>query len=152
LWGNKRFSFPQRADSRVLVGPPSPQVFLSVSDDQLVRLLIASLRWHLGDAAERPEDEYASWTDDAVLNSCRAWQRLRTGHWFSKTEAGAQLLAERVTQAGRPVDGDLVLDSAVIEQALAARTGGTPPSVRLARKFQRQILSGLELIELRRPG
>ena len=59
-----------------LLGPPAQQVFRSVPDDELVRLLIASLRWHVGAESGAigvaEEQEYASWTDDAVLNSCRA--------------------------------------------------------------------------------
>jgi hypothetical protein len=140
----------------VLVGPPAAQVFRSVSDPDLVDLLIASLRWHLGleldaqvptgglpDLDDAHDDQGASWTDDAVLNACRAWQRVRTGHWFSKIDAGLRVLADRPTQESGPVAGDEVLDHAVVEQALAARSGGPPPSVRLARQFQREVLGAL---------
>lgn len=116
--------------SRVLLGPPSPQVFRTVGDEQLVELLIASLRWHL--AADVVDEQVASWTDDAVLNSCRALQRMRTGRWLSKAEAGRQLMAEHRTP------------SRVVEQSLAAKSGGRRPGVREARAFQREVLADLE--------
>ena len=101
-----------------VTGPPSADVFRSVPDSELVTLLIASLRWHL-DAGE-PE-ESAARTDDAVLNACRAWQRIRTGHWSSKPAAGAQLIAEPTSPGSGAPAGALELDRAVIEQALDAR-------------------------------
>ena len=136
-----------------LLGPPAQQVFRSVPDDELVRLLIASLRWHVGAESgaigDAEEQEYASWTDDAVLNSCRALQRMRTGHWFSKVEAGRQVLANRSPEATGPLAGEEVLDPGVIRQALDARGGAAPPSVRLARQFQREVLAALEKIDRR---
>ena len=36
----------------------------------------------------------ASWTDDAVLNACRAWRRVRSGHWSSKQAAGREVLSD----------------------------------------------------------
>jgi hypothetical protein len=137
---------------RAISGPPAQQIFRSVSDDALVELQIASLRWHLGLAAgtDYPldaDDAGASWTDDAVLNACRAWQRIRTGHWSSKLVAGEQVLADRPAASGddqAPLDLELDLDRAVVRQAVAARSGAATPSVSAARGFQRQVLAGME--------
>ena len=63
----------------------------------LLDLLIASLRWHLAgcDTDEVAHDDDApAWTDDAVLNACRAWHRVRTGQWSSKVTAGRRLLTD----------------------------------------------------------
>ena len=129
---------------RSLVGPPPAEVFRSVSDADLVDLLIASLRWHLGSAdAPSPDlaatDEPAAWTADAVLNACRGWQRVHTGLWLSKSAAGRQLLA----------DDTSALDRTVVQQAVAARSGGSAPTVTQARHFQRQILAALVAIAAR---
>lgn len=136
---------------RVLIGPPATELFRSVPEATLVDLLISSLRWHLGgevdgesDEVNDGDDDAASWTDDAVLNACRAWRRVRTGHWFSKIDAGQQVLANRHPEATGPAAGDEVLDHTVVEQSLAARSGGTPPNVRQARQFQREILAALQ--------
>lgn len=129
-----------------LTGPPAPEIFRSVSEDDLVALLVASLRWHLamstggsddsgtptGSKPGEESDEPAAWTDDAVLNACRAWRRVRSGHWFSKVDAGRQVLLE-------PADV-----TAVVRQALDARAGGLPPSVRQARDFQRFVLAEIQ--------
>jgi hypothetical protein len=128
---------------RAIVGPPAPDVFRSVALADLIDLLIASLRWHLGPALEAdPGDlgddsgptEPPAWTDDAVLNACRGWQRVRTGHWSSKLDAPAELLI---------TDGDAE-HAAVVRQAVAARAGGPPPGERQARAFQRTVLHALE--------
>jgi hypothetical protein len=150
-----------------VTGPPAAEVFRSVPEAELVTLLIASLRWHLGSDADADvnleadveegthaavgdgvgdPEESAAWTDDAVLNACRAWRRIRTGHWSGKVAAGRQLLAEaesKASSAGPEVPG---LDRVVIEQALAARGGGPAPGVRQARRFQRQVLGGLQAV------
>ncbi len=126
-----------------LLGPPAGAVFRSVPDDELIALLIASLRWHLGLADESvPDPEFeddgsgdASWTADAVLNACRAWRRVLSGHWSSKRDAGREVLS--LSDSGD-------LDHAVVEQALAARHGAAPPSVRAARAFQLSVLGRLE--------
>lgn len=120
-----------------LLGPLAGTMFRSVPEDELLLLLITSLRWHLGsaDESETAESKTASWTDDAVLNACRAWRRVRSGHWSSKQEAGRQVLS---------LNDDDELDRAVVEQALAARDGAALPSVPDARAFQRAVLIGLE--------
>ena len=142
-----------------IVGPPAAEVVRSVSEGALVELLIASLRWHLTASAntdvdgsedqEKADDQAAAWTDDAVLNACRAWQRVRTGHWSSKVAAGRQVLADDVP--GPPTGGRAAatagrrLDRAVVRKALAARGGGRPPpGASDARLFQRQVLAGLQ--------
>jgi len=143
---------------RAVSGPPAQEIFRSVSEPALVDLLIASLRWHLGSspdadqpdaAAEQSEDADAgpSWTDDAVLNACRAWQRVSTGQWSSKVTAGEQVLTDQPDIAAggttRRDDGH-GLDRAVVRQALQARAGAAPPGVSQARGFQRQVLMLLE--------
>jgi hypothetical protein len=87
-------------------------------------------------------DDDASWTDDAVLNACRAWQRISTGHWSSKVAAGEQLLAHRPD----PAADRRGLDPAAVRLALAARRGGVAPSVSRARGFQREVLAALERV------
>ncbi len=81
-----------------LLGPPAGTLFRSVPDEDLIALLIASLRWHLGpvdDPVPDAEAESAPWTDDAVLNACRAWRRMQSGHWTSKQVAGREVLSRR---------------------------------------------------------
>jgi len=143
---------------RAVSGPPAPEIFRSVSEPALVELLVASLRWHLGSATGSVEhtdaDVAASWTDDAVLNACRGWQRVRTGKWASKVAAGEQLLADQpdVAAGGAPrLDDEDGLDRAVVRQALQARSGGAPPGVSQAREFQRQVLVSLERMAASRP-
>ena len=126
-----------------VVGPPASAVFRSVALPDLIDLLISSLRWHLGPALEADpaglgDDsgpvEPRAWTDDAVLNACRGWQRVRTGHWSSKLDASAELLV---------TEGDAEA-AAVVRQAVAARAGGPPPGEAQARAFQRTVLRALE--------
>ena len=126
-----------------VTGPPATEVFRSVPDPELVTLLIASLRWHV-DAGD-PE-ESAAWADDAVLNACRAWERIRTGHWSSKLAAGVQLIAEPASPGTGAAAGALDLDRTVVEQALDGRGGGPPPGAPQARRFQRQVLAGLQAV------
>lgn len=129
-----------------LCGPPAGQVFRSVTEGDLLALLTTSLRWHLGPAAGQEldpvddEGEGAAWTDDAVLNACRAWQRVRTGHWLSKVDAGRAVVAG----ADRPGAAQPGIDPAVVGRALSARVGGRRPSVRDARIFQRGVLAALQ--------
>ena len=134
-----------------VTGPPAAAVFRSVPEAALVELLIASLRWHLGqvdDAEPDPDQsgELASWTDEAVLNACRGWWRVRSGRWSGKVEAGREVLAGQWPAAGDPAPAEAPFDRAVVEQALTARTGGAPPSVRQPRRFQRAILAELQEI------
>jgi hypothetical protein len=133
-----------------LTGPDAADVFRSVSEGDLVTLLAVSLRWHLAMSAggsgtangsessgtsAQESDEPAAWTDDAVLNACRAWRRVRSGHWYSKVDAGRQVLREPATPANV---------TAVVRQALDARAGGSSPSVRQARDFQRFVLAEIQ--------
>lgn len=129
---------------RTLLGPPAAEVFRSVRGTDLIDLLIASLRWHLeSGAADSPEsastDTPVAWTADAALNACRGWQRVRTGRWLSKSDAGRQLLA----------DDTSVVDRVVVEQAVAARSGGPAPTVTQTRHLQRQVLAALVAIAAR---
>jgi hypothetical protein len=113
---------------------------------------VTSLRWHLCPALEpapapdpttvptadpSPDaadlDQAPAWTDDAVLNGCRAWQRVRTGHWSGKADAATELLA---------VDGDRPY-APIVRRAVAARSGGPRPTERDARAFQRTVLAAL---------
>lgn len=81
--------------------------------------------------ADRPATDGTFWygLDRSILHqSGRALVRHRSGRWLSKVDAGRQLLV-----AGyRPVE--------VIEQSIAARSGGPPPSGRHARTFQEGVL------------
>ncbi|MBA2476630.1 MAG: DUF4111 domain-containing protein [Actinobacteria bacterium] len=103
------------ASGVALYGPPAAGVFTPLSREQLLPVLIQSLRWHeRGDA--RPED--------AVLNACRALRFAAEGAWSSKAEAGRWAL-------GR------AQDSQVVGAALAARGGGAGPDRRAASDFVR---------------
>ncbi len=118
-------------------GPAASTIFRSVPDEQLVNLLIGSLRWHLSQPDEDGDAGGAAgpaWTDDAVLNACRALQRVRTGHWTSKTAAGQQMLWANPDPTVRDV----------VSRAIAAREGGVHPSARDTRSFQRDVLLELE--------
>ncbi len=118
-------------------GPAAATVFRSVPDEQLVTLLLASLQWHLAQPADGGDPSAVpgpAWTDDAVLNACRALQRIRTGHWSSKVAAGQQLLWDDPDPAVRDV----------VSRAIAARQGGAHPSVQEAQTFQRTVLAGLQ--------
>jgi hypothetical protein len=80
-----------------------------------------SLRWHeLGTAR----------TDDAVLNACRALRFAREGEWSSKPAAGRWAVGQ-------------VVDHIVIDQALAARSGGEPPDPCRAAAFLAAVLAEL---------
>jgi hypothetical protein len=125
-----------------LTGPPATAVFRSVSDAALIALLIASLRWHLALESSVPPGQSAAWTSDAVLNACRAWRRVQTGHWSDKVTAGRE-----VAQAAAKFSGTAVhpsVDGEVVEQALAARSGGPGPLVGRAQEFQRVVLGELQ--------
>lgn len=112
---------------RVLAGPPAAEAFAELPPDELRSLLIDSLRWWMALPAQT-EDCPAAGADDAVLGACRALVRYRHGRWLSKVAAGRQLL-----EAGyRPVEA--------IEQSMATRSGGPPPSGRQARAFQEGVL------------
>ena len=118
-------------------GPAAATIFRPVSDEQLVRLLIDSLRWHLSQPdADRDVDAVPgpAWTDDGILNACRGLQRMRSGHWSSKVGAGQQFVWGDPDPAVRDV----------VSRAIGARQGGAHPSAREARTFQRTVLAALE--------
>lgn len=131
---------------RSLLGPPAAEVFTSVPEQALVELLIASLRWHLAQEVTAPADESATWTSDAVLNACRAWRRVQTGHWSDKVTAG-RAVAQAASAASVSFFGaDFAdpVDPEVVEQALAARGGVAGPLVGQAQQFQRLVLAELQ--------
>ncbi|QDQ98897.1 nucleotidyltransferase domain-containing protein [Tomitella fengzijianii] len=113
---------------RVLAGPPAPEAFAELPPEDLRGLLIASLRWWatlIGQADDGP----TAGADDAVLGACRALVRHRDGTWLSKVDAGRRLLAAGHRPAG------------IIEEAIAARSGGPAPSGRQTRAFQDGVLA-----------
>lgn len=110
-----------------LVGPPASELFADLSAADASDLLVASLRWWLGRPTP-PGTTDVPGADDAVLGACRALVRHRSGRWVAKVEAGVRLLEDGY----QPGD--------VIEEAIAARSGGQPPSGERARLFQRQVL------------
>ena len=112
---------------RALAGPPAAQTFADLDAGDLRRLLAESLRWWMQLPAPAG-DEPAVGADDAVLGACRALVRHRDGVWLSKVDAGRRLVATGVDQAD------------VVEQSVAARSGGRPPSGTAARAFQRRVL------------
>ena len=118
-------------------GPAAGTIFRPVPDEHLVTLLIDSLRWHLA----QPDDEHdvdavpgPPWTDDAILNACRALQRMLSGHWSSKVGAGQQLVWGDPDPAVRDV----------VSRAIDARQGGAHPSAQEAHTFQRTVLAALQ--------
>jgi predicted nucleotidyltransferase len=114
-----------------LVGPPASKIFADLSDPALTDLLIASLRWWISNPM--PSDPRgAPGAEDAVLGACRALVRHETGRWLSKVDAGLQLLDDGHEQAD------------VIKEAVAARSGGQPPTTERAKLFQSQVLALLE--------
>lgn len=112
---------------RVLAGPPAAEVFAELSADDLRGLLISSLHWWM--ARSNPaDDQPTAGAVDAVLGACRTLVLYRDGTWLSKVDAGRQLLASGY----EPVE--------VIEQSVAARSGGVPPTGRQASAFQQDVL------------
>lgn len=67
-----------------LAGPPASEVFADLSDVDLVEALVTALRWWLA----RPAPAGA---EDAVLNACRAYVRVRDGIWLAKVDAGRRM-------------------------------------------------------------
>jgi hypothetical protein len=112
---------------RVLSGPPAAEAFADLSAEDVRSLLIDSLRWWMALPAPA-DDEPAAGADDAVLGACRALVRCRHGIWLSKIDAGRHLISTGYQPAG------------VIEQSIAARSGGPSPSGPRARAFQRRVL------------
>lgn len=115
---------------RTLLGPAAGEMFADLAPGDLHVSLVAALRWWLASSVPH-SDEPASGAADAVLGACRALVRLRDGVWLSKVDAG-----RRVVAAGTG-------DTAVVEQAIAARSGGPPPSAERARSFQQAVLDEL---------
>lgn len=120
-------------------GAEATAVFRSVADDVLTELLIAGLQWQA--AAQASATAQTSGTaqaggarsDDAVLNACRAWQRMVTGHWCGKVAAGQRVLLDQPSAE--------LAD--VVAGALAARSGGAPPSADAALRLQSHVLDVL---------
>jgi hypothetical protein len=64
----------------VFFGPPACELFATLSREDLLWLMSASVRWHRTSLEPRG--------DDAILNACRAWRYAVEGVWSSKREAG----------------------------------------------------------------
>jgi hypothetical protein len=113
-----------------LVGPPAGELFAELPPADVSRLLVDSLRWWLA----RPQPAGATTApgaEDAVLGACRALVKHRWDRWMSKVDAARYLLEDGYQP------GDL------IEDAVAARSGGPPLDGERARRFQRQVLAQL---------
>lgn len=110
---------------RAVVGPPAATVFTSPPEWDLANLIVESLRWHL--------DSPAAASDDAVLNACRALQRVRVGRWLAKPVAGAAVRS-----------GPGSLDPTVIREAFRTRDGGRSPDAASVRRFQQDVLRLIE--------
>ncbi len=110
-----------------LAGPPASHVFSDLAPTDVSDLLVASLHWWI--AQSLPSDTGPTpGAEDAVLGACRALVRFRSDRWLSKVDAGRQLVEEGY----RPAD--------IIEEAIAARSGGPPLSGERALLFQQQVL------------
>ncbi len=114
-------------DGMALLGPPASEMFAGPDPQALHGLLVTSLRWWMS-LPTPPGDEPAPGAEDAVLGACRALVRHRWGTWVSKVEAGRRLL----------LNGEEPAD--LIQQSIAARSGGPPPDGARARVFQRGVL------------
>ena len=111
-----------RAHGVVLLGPPAAAIFGPIPRKRLLSVTAQSLRWHeLGKAR----------TEDAVLNACRALRLAREGAWSSKSAAGRWAIGQ-------------VADTALITQALAARSGHKPPNLKRAASFVAAVRAELE--------
>jgi len=128
---------------RSLVGPPADEIFRSVPEAVLIDLLIASLHWHLAQEITVPVDQPADWTSDAVLNACRAWRRVLSGHWSDKVTAGGEVTQAAIGQFEAD-DHQEGIEWEVVDQAIAARDGAAGPLVGQAREFQRGVLARLQ--------
>jgi Domain of unknown function (DUF4111)/Nucleotidyltransferase domain len=118
-----------RARAVSVVGPPARDVFAAIPRPSLLPVVAQSLRWHeLGDAR----------TDDAVLNACRALRYARENEWSSKPAAGRWAIEN-------------VVDAALVAEALAARSGGTPPSAERAAAFVAAVRTEVESRQGDRP-
>jgi Aminoglycoside adenylyltransferase, C-terminal domain len=81
-----------------LTGPPAGDVFARIPNQDLVPVIVESLRWH---------GHGMGGGDDAVLNACRSLRFAVEGVWSSKPEAGQWAL-------------DKVEDPELVRAALAA--------------------------------
>ncbi|SCE93791.1 nucleotidyltransferase [Micromonospora mirobrigensis] len=115
---------------RTLLGPPAADTFADLAPTDLRRLLVDALAWWLARPVP-PGDTPAPGAEDAVLGACRSLVRVREGVWLSKADAGRRL-------AGRGYAPEL------IDRAIAARAGGTPPGGAEARAFQRQVRAEID--------
>ncbi|SCG36990.1 nucleotidyltransferase [Micromonospora humi] len=113
-----------------LLGPPAVDAFADPAPAALRTLLVDALRWWLA-LPTPPGDAPAPGAEDAVLGACRALVRCRDGVWLGKVDAG------RRVAAADP-------DAALILRAVAARSGGPPPSGPAARAFQHRVLARIE--------
>ncbi|WP_341717038.1 nucleotidyltransferase domain-containing protein [Micromonospora sp. FIMYZ51] len=120
---------------QALLGPPAADVFADLAPDDLRRLIVTALRWWLARPVP-PGDLPAPGAEDAVLGACRSWVRLHHGVWLPKVAAGRRLLAD-----GGPLADATTVD--LVQQSIAARTGGIPPAGPQARAFQRRVLADL---------
>ncbi|GAA0273125.1 nucleotidyltransferase domain-containing protein [Cryptosporangium japonicum] len=114
---------------RTLFGAPAAEAFADVRPAELHQLLVDALSWWIARPTP-PGDEPAPGTEDAILGACRSLVKHRHGGWLPKIAAGRRLATE-------PTAPDRV---ASIEKAIAARTGGPPPSGPEARAFQLWVL------------
>ena len=118
-----------------LLGPPASEVFADLAPAALRDLLVTSLRWWIARPTP-PDDRPAPGMEDAVLGACRALVRHRSQRWLSKVDAGLVML-----EGGyQPAD--------LVEESIAARSGGRPPGGERAKVFQQQVLA--EISGLRR--
>jgi predicted nucleotidyltransferase len=110
-----------------LTGPPAWDMFADLAPADLHDLLVTSLRWWIARPTP-PDDHPAPGTEDAVLGACRALVRHQLQRWLSKVDAGLVMLERGYEPAE------------IIEESVAARSGGCPPDGGRARAFQQQIL------------
>ncbi|MEV0005464.1 nucleotidyltransferase domain-containing protein [Micromonospora sp. NPDC050980] len=119
-----------RQSGLTLLGPPAADAFADPAPAALRALLVDALRWWLA-LPTPPGDAPAPGAEDAVLGACRALVRCRDGVWLGKVDAGRRVAADDP-------------DAALIHRAVAARSGGPPPSGPAARAFQRRVLAQLD--------
>jgi hypothetical protein len=107
-----------------LMGPPARDVFARIPNQDLVPVLVESLRWH-GHGMGRG--------DDAVLNACRSLRFAVEGVWSSKPEAGQwaldkvedpELVRDALVQDGRVLDPRAVARFVATTASLVAQTAG----------------------------
>lgn len=117
-------------DGLALLGRPAADMFADPDSAAVHGLLVDSLRWWMS-RTSAAGDLPAPGADDAVLGACRALVRHRWGLWLAKVDAGRRLLQDGYEPAE------------LIDQSIATRSGGPPPSGAGALDFQRQVLHDL---------